>query len=681
MNAEWKQGRKDRTVSLHRHPCFFGDIDDILKDCCGHCPLPLTDEEENVVAEESEVYVSGDLHFITADPGRQAIGSFSTLTEDDWTAMAYVGNTARLCQAIVDGDLEHVQEWCGQANAKTINRSDHTGRTPLHLAAMVSTPEVVQCLIDHGARLFARLLDGFTALHIAARRGNASIVKVLLDKSEANAAEVVRRAELKKRSRQGITHERSDHEGKASLVDDHNYGDEADDLDADDGSEDSQILIEGPFVKISSEKFGQGGIILKAEDQDKPDVYNVDVLAWDLRVSALHLATLGGHVDVIETLCSAYGADVSLPIKIMDPHNRGPRAVIMTLTLAQLMGAKQSEAVTKSLLQLGASSAQADMRQISALQYSVYRNNLEVLKTLFEYDEPAARSVLNHLNVGVGCNPSSTVASPLLTAIQTRNVTAVNVLLLLGAQTSIGREDFSKLCHHSFDHNSYLTPIHDWEQHQHMYKTGLQQPIVLVVERDLPTVVQELLQRDGDPNTLTKTGQFVLLNPHNGTHQEGTTLLDAIREKFVTLRDCNTMKALDGPPEPLQPRDFYLAGLEEGTYQYWSAKTDVDVAENIICKMQVNYEHSLQAQKEKLLEKSAALLKSIQEFEIAERMVIERGGKTFAVLHPDNIPPEKFPNTLQYCGSLYVPAKPFEVTLDFNIPEQTEMTRAGYLQL
>lgn len=214
-----------------------------------------------------------------------------------------------------------------------------------------------------------------------------------------------------------------------------------------------------------------------------------------------------------------------------------------------------------------------------------------------------------------------------------------------------------------------------------MYKTGLQQPIVLAIERDLPTVVQELLRRDFDPNTLTKAGQFVLLNPHNGAHQGGTTLLDAIREKLVTLRDCNTMKALDEPPEPLQPRDFYLAGLEEGTYQYWSAETDVDVAENIICKMQVDYEHSLQAQKKKLLEKSAASLKLIQEFEIAERMVIERGGKTFAVLHPDNTPPEKYPNNLQYCGSLYVAAKPFEVTFDFHIPEQTEMTRAGYLQL
>ena len=31
--------------------------------------------------------------------------------------MAYVGNTARLCQAIVDEDLEHVQDWLSKDGA------------------------------------------------------------------------------------------------------------------------------------------------------------------------------------------------------------------------------------------------------------------------------------------------------------------------------------------------------------------------------------------------------------------------------------------------------------------------------------------------------------------------------------------------------------------------------------
>jgi ankyrin repeat protein len=97
--------------------------------------------------------------------------------DDEWTTMAYVGDTARLCQAIVDGDLEHVQDWCAQ-DGVDVNCRDYTGRTPLHLATMSSTLEIVQCLIDNGARLVARLVDGRTALHIAAARGEAGMVKV-----------------------------------------------------------------------------------------------------------------------------------------------------------------------------------------------------------------------------------------------------------------------------------------------------------------------------------------------------------------------------------------------------------------------------------------------------------------------------------------------------------------------
>ena len=98
----------------------------VIGDCCGYCPKPATPEDEEIATQESKIYVSGDLSFIKDDPGRQAIGSFNPLTDDDWTEMAYVGNTARLCQAIVEGDLEHVQDWLSQEGADP-NRRDYTG--------------------------------------------------------------------------------------------------------------------------------------------------------------------------------------------------------------------------------------------------------------------------------------------------------------------------------------------------------------------------------------------------------------------------------------------------------------------------------------------------------------------------------------------------------------------------
>jgi len=198
---EWNRN-KDRTVNLHRHPCFIGPVDSVMHDCCGFCPEPKTNEDLEVAEEESKIYVSGNLAFMKDDPGRQTIGSFNPLTDDDWTDMAYVGNTQELCQRICYGDINFVQEWC-EKNPDSIDRRDHTGRTPLHIAAQCSTPEILECLVDHGARIVARLVDGMTALHIAAGRGNAEMVTTLLEQSEENEAEEAEKEESKNRSRHG----------------------------------------------------------------------------------------------------------------------------------------------------------------------------------------------------------------------------------------------------------------------------------------------------------------------------------------------------------------------------------------------------------------------------------------------------------------------------------------------
>lgn len=173
--------------------------------------------------------------------------------------MAYVGDTARLCQAICDGDLEHVQDWCSQEGVD-VNRRDYTGRTPLHLATMASTPEIVQCLIDNGARLVARLVDGRTALHIAAARGNTLMVKALMERSEANQEDEDEREEsrrvARKAERSASTH------GDAMEVDkaeneDENMSDgesEASEITLDSDYDKSDTMTMGSFVKVEKDK-------------------------------------------------------------------------------------------------------------------------------------------------------------------------------------------------------------------------------------------------------------------------------------------------------------------------------------------------------------------------------------------------------------------------------------------
>jgi hypothetical protein len=86
LNAEWNKAT-DREVNLHRHPAFLGSVGDVIHDCCGYCPLPVTAEDKKVAEEESKIFISGEITFLTDNPGRQEIGSFHPITEGDWTGM------------------------------------------------------------------------------------------------------------------------------------------------------------------------------------------------------------------------------------------------------------------------------------------------------------------------------------------------------------------------------------------------------------------------------------------------------------------------------------------------------------------------------------------------------------------------------------------------------------------
>lgn len=86
---------------------------------------------------------------------------------------------------------------------------------------------------------------------------------------------------------------------------------------------------------------------------DDPDVYDINVIAWDYGLSPLHLAILNGHLDVIELLVSEYGADVLLPVKLVEPGTSDARAAIMTLVLALNLPSELAKSVIKLLLKLG----------------------------------------------------------------------------------------------------------------------------------------------------------------------------------------------------------------------------------------------------------------------------------------------------------------------------------------
>jgi ankyrin repeat protein len=115
---------------------------------------------------------------------------------------------------------------------------------------MASTPEIVQCLIDNGARMIARLVDGRTALHIAAARGNAEMVKALMDRSLANEEE---KEEKEEASREARRAERAAKGEPKESDEDDDANSEASEITLE-SEEGSDSMTMGSFVKVDKDK-------------------------------------------------------------------------------------------------------------------------------------------------------------------------------------------------------------------------------------------------------------------------------------------------------------------------------------------------------------------------------------------------------------------------------------------
>ncbi|KAI8939569.1 hypothetical protein NX059_003333 [Plenodomus lindquistii] len=691
LNAEWNRS-KDRETTLHRHPAFFGTATDVIGDCCGYCPKPMSAEDEEIAKEEGKIYVSGGIAFIKDNPGRQTIGSFNPITDDDWTEMAYVGNTARLCQAIVDGDLEHVQDWLKQEDADP-NRRDFTGRTPLHLAVSSSTPEVVQCLIDGGARITARIFDGKTALHLAAMRGETAMVRALLIKSEANEEEEEEKRARKANSRKA--------DGKGELMDldeDKNPDrlgiddsavqsnasqDADDDIDMlDDETEHIDATTENSVIKIDRKQTQQHENPFEEEEQDEPDVYDVNVVAWDIPVSALHLAIANGHVETVRTLVQDFGADVLLPIKLVHDHNKSARAAIMPLVLALQLAPESAKEMTKVLMSLGASPAQADIDHVTALHYFAAHGS-DLLGAMISTDRPAAQRAVNHLTMS-GYQYRPTARSALQTAMMRKDFVGIDLLLELGASAGV---DYSTYVN-SFKSKWYLT--RSSEHNEEMFRQSFVQPVFTAIRSEVPAVIPKLLDAGADVNTLTPEAHTAL---KYGYHHNGGvhSLLDAVRAKIKELSDfLDTDKAATDSyrgsepkePIPLKDDEEYLKDLVPGTYKFWSTSTQLQDAKKDFTRKLKQYEDSMAAREDPAgtLEKKAAVKSLCAEFEVLEKQLIERGAKSFKDLYPDYKLSEDQRNNRNYRYNSPEP-KPWAPTFTFQVPDLTDERREAYIDL
>ncbi|CAI7645132.1 unnamed protein product [Penicillium glandicola] len=656
LNAQWNQP-KERTVYLHRHPAFFGEAEHVIGDCCGFCPKPVTEEEVKVSEEEAKIYISGHVTFIKDDPGRQEIGSFNPITETDWTEMAYVGRTERLCQAIVANDVDSVKAFLAEEGANP-DRRDYTGRTPLQLACMCSTPEVVQCLIDGGARMIPRMADGKTALHLAAARGHVEIIRILLTKSNENEEEEAKKQDSLKKNDKSKTKPSADED------------DEDEDLDMIDADD----AMSASYVKVEEDGKEDLTTYNTLEENDlEPDIYDINVVAWDSRTAPLHLAILHGHTEAVRELVTSFGADILMPIKIMNENYRTatPLAAILNLVLVHALSFEKAKEMSQTLLDLGASPAQADLKQKTPLFYLAHSDKFDILDIYMQHDEPAVKRAINHLATqGTYWTPE--YSSVLMAALTAKNAPGAAKLLDTGAHPEIDLGELVKAITAGRGGLTWLGGNIEEDA-----KSSVKQPIILAIENDLPLVAIDLLHRGVDPNSPTTQIK-------DRYSDKGSTVLDVMRRTLQTLREFLVERKSEcydhSIATPLDPNDeTYLSEFQSGSYKMFTAK---DLLRNV---RKTNREAEEQAKKAEanpdppgLTEKKAFITGLIRDYEKLEVILLQKDAKTWVELYPPHNVPVPFPQTST--GNT-LPTTPWKVNFNFNVPGITDNARDGYLQL
>jgi hypothetical protein len=335
--------------------------------------------------------------------------------------------------------------------------------------------------------------------------------------------------------------------------------------------------------------------------------------------------------------------------------------------------------MTKTLLELGASSAQADSKQTTALHY-ISGKQPELLETLFQVDEPAAKRAINHLSVsGSSWNPAA--ESPLMSAISKGNSLAALMLLESDAAPSINFESWMKCVETQYD----SIASRNAETNHDDFERNTEQPIILAVQHELPDVALKLLDLGVDPNCLPKATKYDLKRDSFYRYRELESLLDIVRSRINSLKNYEEERRKPKMPDlKLEEGVDYLAGIDEGSYASFVAKTQIGRAKKSDEEEMKEYEEKVQWYNEPprggVAEKKEALHAMAQEFEKLEEILVGKGAKTFKELYQDKVHKEEQHNP-NYRSRHTSEPEPWKIDLSFSVHDLTDETRHGFAKL
>ena len=348
----------------------------------------------------------------------------------------------------------------------------------------------------------------------------------------------------------------------------------------------------------------------------------------------------------------------------------------MTLMLAAWLPHPASREATKTLLSLGASSAQADMHHISAFHYLVAKRAIPLLKACFEDDGVAARGALDHITLPNVYLQRSDALSPLKTAINLGDKDLVNALLHMGAKPVIDLDDFAAA--RAIATETALPSIRNRDCTE-TWKKENDQPVMLAVDNDMPELIMRMVDAGADINTIDSQGHISIIRSKEDSKERlyGGSLLDRINTKISDIE-----KALESRldlPKPIELADdeAYLKGLPAGSYERWHLSKSLEVVKNVInewekaraTRLAENNNHPGREPRTQTLRTLA------QQYHTLKASLLKKGAKTLDELQPN----------LRRCSqeedsSDGNQGNPFEPKVDFRT-SCTDSVRDGYIQL
>lgn len=302
--------------------------------------------------------------------------------------------------------------------------------------------------------MISRLVDGRTALHLAAQYGLDGLIERMFERSKQNQGEAEKKArtvedqdedsELKDDSVGLLEGEPMDFDARLSSEDDWNS-------DENDGKQDHLMdgsgnrggghrSVEEDYgpCRDDDQNEGDGGIHMSKnkkegdspggevpEDEEAPDVLDINIGDWDQGLTPLGYAALYSTSSTISTLLR-YHADPNLAA--VPSGGRGCKNILpLFLTLVR-PDEDTAVRVAECLIEGGASSSAVDENLTTVLHQAVGAGNMRILDVLLRKD-PGAKKALDFPSVELGAP-----VFPVVSAAAGGKYAALLMLLAYGAK-------------------------------------------------------------------------------------------------------------------------------------------------------------------------------------------------------------------------------------------------------